>query len=184
MSRRRALIAGAVVLLAAAVGAIFWFEPHKLFIDDEVDEALPVAAGDASPSTTAPAGTATTTATTGPSAPAGPVELAAGAFVSHDHETTGRAVLLELPDGSRFLRFEDLRTDNGPDLKVYLSAASAGGDPDALDDDFLDLGTLKGNIGSQNYEIPADVDLSRFRSAVVWCRRFSVSFGAADLVPT
>jgi hypothetical protein len=47
----------------------------------------------------------------------------------------------------------------------------------------LDLGALKGNLGSSNYEIPANVDLSSFETAVIWCRRFSVGFGVAPLDP-
>ena len=51
------------------------------------------------------------------------------------------------------------------------------------DGEFVDLGGLKGNMGSSNYEIPDEVDLSKFKSAVVWCRRFSVGFAAAPLEP-
>ena len=65
---------------------------------------------------------------------------------------------------------------------MYLSTA----DPDApageFDDDFIDLGDLKGNIGPQNYEIPEDVDLSRYKTVVIWCVRFGVAFGAAELM--
>jgi hypothetical protein len=42
---------------------------------------------------------------------------------------------------------------------------------------------LSGNIGNQNYVIPADVDLDRYDSVVIWCRRFTTSFGVADLTP-
>ena len=65
---------------------------------------------------------------------------------------------------------------------MYLSTA----DPDApageFDDDFIDLGDLKGNIGPQNYEIPEGVDLSRYKTVVIWCVRFGVAFGAAELM--
>jgi hypothetical protein len=50
-------------------------------------------------------------------------------------------------------------------------------------DDIYDLGDLKGNIGNQEYLIPADVDVSGFDTALVWCRRFSVGFGEAPLEP-
>lgn len=46
---------------------------------------------------------------------------------------------------------------------------------------YLDLGTLKGNIGNQNYEIPPNVDLNEFHSISIWCARFHVNFGAAQL---
>jgi electron transfer DM13 len=64
---------------------------------------------------------------------------------------------------------------------VYLSAAPASGPGGSFDDHFVDLGDLKGNIGSQNYAIPAAVHLDRYRSVVVWCRRFGVPFAAAAL---
>ena len=83
--------------------------------------------------------------------------------------------------GRRYVRFEDFETSNGPALKVYLSAAPASGPGDGFDDRFVDLGDLKGNIGSQNYTIPAGVRLDRYRSVVVWCKRFSVPFAAAPL---
>jgi|SRR5581483_6796200 len=83
--------------------------------------------------------------------------------------------------GSRYLRFERFETSNGPDLHVYLSAAPAGGDGDAFDDSYVELGELKGNIGPQNYAIPTDLRLGDYRSAVVWCKRFSVAFAAAPL---
>ena len=83
--------------------------------------------------------------------------------------------------GRRYVRFEDFATSNGPALKVYLSAAPASGPGDSFDDRFVDLGDLKGNIGSQNYAIPGDVRLERYRSIVVWCARFHVAFAAAAL---
>ena len=75
----------------------------------------------------------------------------------------------------------DFATSNGPALKVYLSAAPASGPGGGFDEHFVDLGDLKGNIGSQNYAIPAEVRLDRYRSVVVWCKRFSVPFAAAAL---
>src|ERR687896_785037 len=110
-----------------------------------------------------------------------PKELAVGDFQSLEHTTTGRAVILELPDGRRLLRFEDLETSNGPDLKVYLSEIPAGDDELAYGQRFVDLGALKGNVGNQNYELPDSLDLERFQSAVIWCRRFAVGFAVAPL---
>jgi hypothetical protein len=94
-------------------------------------------------------------------------------------------VVLEAPSGRRFLRFEGFETSNGPDLVVYLSAKEPAGPDDwhGYDQDFVDLGALKGNVGSQNYEIPEGTDLDRYSTAVVWCRRFTVGFAAAPLAP-
>ena len=107
---------------------------------------------------------------------------ASGPFINRSHPTTGNAIVLGDGTGQRFLRFEDFRTDNGPDLNVYLSSAPQDAPAGQFDDDFIDLGDLKGNVGSQNYEIPRDVDLSRYSTVVIWCVRFSVIFGAAELV--
>jgi hypothetical protein len=48
---------------------------------------------------------------------------------------------------------------------------------------YVSLGTLKGNLGNQVYPIPARADLSKLTSISIWCDRFDVSFGAAELVP-
>lgn len=180
-TRRRVVVIGLLAVVLAAGGAIVWFQPQKLFIDERVDEALP----------TAPAATAARSTTDGdgtaPTRPAGQpasgerVTLAAGQFRTLGHTTSGRAAVLEVPDGRRFLRLEDLHTSNGPDLFVYLSTTAADGPRDRFDDDFVSLGRLKANQGNQNYELDAGVRLDRYRSAVIWCRRFTYAFGAAPL---
>ena len=133
------------------------------------DEAAPTES--AAPSTAAPA--------------AAPqiVTVAEGMFIPRGRYS-GEGTARVLNDGSeqRFLRFENFSTDNGPDLNVYLVNADAAADSGVLDDDVVDLGDLKGNIGDQNYEIPPDVDLSVYDTVVVWCVRFSTPFTAADLV--
>ena len=177
--KRRSIwgVAAAVVVASAIV--LFWFQPQKLFIDDRVDEAIPTAAGAASPGD----GTSPATALDqpAPARPAEPVELLRGEFVSLDHTTAGVARVLDTGDGKRFVRLEALDTDNGPDLYVYLSANRADGKESGFDDDYVSLGRLTGNKGDQNYELPADVDLSRYATVVIWCDRFDAAFGAADL---
>ena len=188
-SPRRIWILAAVIVVAGA--AIYWFGPWHLFIDRRVDEALPgvpaaeaVQPGDAAvpgvDANGAPAGGAETQAP----AEAAPeiVTLAEGSFRSLAHSTSGTAAIVELADGRRFVRFEDLDTDSGPDLRVYLSEAPASGEAGAIDDAVVDLGALKGNQGNQNYAIPEGVDLDEVMSVSVWCRRFSVGFGVAPLV--
>ncbi|MGH2721334.1 MAG: DM13 domain-containing protein, partial [Actinomycetota bacterium] len=111
------------------------------------------------------------------SAPAAAVRAA---FRSLEHRTTGEAVVLTLADGTRVLRFEGFETSNGPDLRVYLSAGSDDAHfGRAYGEDFVELGVLKGNVGDQNYTIPAGTDLSRYPNVVVWCKRFGVGFGVA-----
>lgn len=90
------------------------------------------------------------------------------------HKAEGIAKVINLADGRTFLRLENLKTTNGPDLYVYLSVGK-----DALD--IVNLGRLKGNIGNQNYEIPAGTDLSKYNTALIWCKAFSTLFGSAKL---
>lgn len=188
--------AGAVLI--AAVVVLSLFQPWKLFVDERVNEALPTAQATAAPATpttptsapatpTSPATPTTPTATPTPP-PAEPIVLAEGAFISHEHETTGTVRILEVADGQRVLRIEGLDTSNGPDLKVWLTDAPVleGQAGWYVFDDgaYVDLGVLKGNLGNSNYPIPADVDLADLTSLSIWCDRFSVSFGAAQLTQT
>jgi hypothetical protein len=160
MSRRRklAILLGVGALIAGA-GA-YWFEPWKLFVDARVSDEAPALSGEANVRI-----------------------LSEGAFRSLEHETTGTARIVELANGNRVLRFEDLVTSNGPQLVVMLSATPATESGWSAYDDgpYVILAPLKGNLGSQNYPIPADVDLGAYESAVVWCKRFSVGFGAASI---
>ncbi|GAU66519.1 hypothetical protein SSP35_03_01670 [Streptomyces sp. NBRC 110611] len=172
LSRRTVVPVLLVLVVAAGIG-LYLFQPWKAFTKNEVNEALPAA-----------------TAAASPSAPADPSrqqpnpskkELANGRFVTHEHATSGTARTVRLADGGHVLRLEDLKTSDGPDVRVYLSTREAGAVKAGLGDGAVELGKLKGNLGNQNYTVPAGTDLSKFRSAVLWCERFSVSFGAADL---
>ena len=109
--------------------------------------------------------------------PDGPGVVRRGSFVDVDafHRTSGAALVLQLGNGSRILRFEGFQTVNGPDLFVYLST-------DLEAQDFVNLGRLKGNLGDQNYPVPEDVDVDRYRYALIWCRAFTTLFGSATLV--
>jgi Electron transfer DM13 len=90
------------------------------------------------------------------------------------HKAEGIAKVIDLTDGRTFLRLENLKTTNGPDLYVYLSTGK-----DASD--IVNLGRLKGNIGNQNYEIPIGTDLSKYNTVLIWCKAFSTLFGSAQL---
>lgn len=104
------------------------------------------------------------------------VTIASGQFRGlNNYSVSGNAQVLGNGTDQRFLRFENFAADNGPDLKVYLRAANG---------DFISLGDLSGNIGNQNYEIPAGVDLSIYNSVEIWCERFSSGFGTASLSAT
>ena len=109
------------------------------------------------------------------------VTLVSGEFISRSHTTTGRVLVLNDGSEQRFLRFEDFRTDNGPDVNVWLSSAPPDAPARDFLDDWVDLGDIKGNVGAQNYEIPPSVDLDHYSTVVIWCVRFSVAFGTAGL---
>ncbi|MFI8520944.1 DM13 domain-containing protein [Streptomyces sp. NPDC085481] len=171
----------AVVLVGLGVG-LAWFQPWKLFVDETVREALPAA----------PAPTASAASTQSPAAPASaaptpaaPRTVASGELISHEHATSGTVKLVRLPDGTHTLRLENLDTSNGPDLRVWLTDApvkqgEAGWH--VFDDGrYLSLGKLKGNKGDQNYALPEGTDLTKYTSVSIWCDRFDVSFGAAEL---
>jgi hypothetical protein len=169
LRRRLTWIVVAAGMVVVVVGALV-FEPWKLFVDERVDEAPPAVAAGASG---------------GPST--GQVVLARGQLISHEHQSSGSVVVYRLADGSRVLRLEDLNTSNGPALHVWLSDAPVveGKAGWGVFDDgrYVDLGALKGNIGSSNYLIPPDVDLAALSSASIWCARFNVSFAATRLIP-
>ena len=105
-----------------------------------------------------------------------------GSFGPRSHPAEGAVVVLT--DGTQtVLRFDDsFATDNGPDLNVYLHTAGPDASVDDLVADFIDLGDLKGNIGAQNYAV-GHVDLDRYSTVSVWCVRFRVVFGTAQLMP-
>lgn len=181
------LVAGlAVALLAIGLAVL---KPWLLFVDVRVDEQIPTVAASAetakpSPSASPGAPSPPAGAPAGP-APAGPVQLAVGSLISHEHTTSGTVRILRQPSGDHVLTLENLDTSNGPDVHVWLSAADVvegtGGWFVAGGADHFDLGLIKGNQGNQVYAIPAGVDLKKYKSVDLWCVQFSVSFGAAQL---
>jgi len=113
---------------------------------------------------------------------AAPKALAMGHFHGVAHETEGVATVYQLSDGKRLLRLTGFKTSNGPEVQVYLVAANDATDSDTVKKaGFVSLGPLKGNVGDQNYDVPAEVDLSKYQAATIWCHRFGVNFGTAPL---
>lgn len=185
MSRRLGILIGVLVLLALPVA---WYLVSPLFINREVNEAFP---------TLSPQATATMSAAAAEpdvevedTMPEKAMEnmriLARGEFYDlGGHPGMGTATIYELADASRVLRLENFEVINGPQLHVWLVP------PDPVPDNvgreisgYFDLGPLKGNIGDQNYEIPADLDLDDYGSVVIWCVPFRVPFNAAPLSPS
>jgi hypothetical protein len=178
---KKKLTAGLSVVVLAVLGfGLVWFKPWALWVDETVREELPSAAATRTTTPTTPQQTPSTSA-----APAGPRTVASGELISHEHTTTGSVKLVRLEDGSHTLRLEGLETSNGPDLHVWLTDApvKAGEAGWHVFDDgkYVSLGKLKGNKGDQNYALPAGVDWSAYTSVSIWCDRFDVSFGAAEL---
>lgn len=169
--RRQTWVLGLVVL-----GGIGWyaFRPELLFVRKHVDEALP-AAGSAATLSQSTAGAS--------AAPA--AALLSGRFHSVAHETRGEATIHRLADSRVILRLADFTTSNGPDVRVYLvAAADAADDATVTRAGFVELGRLKGTDGDQNYDVPADLDLGKYRAVTIWCRRFGVNFATAPLTAT
>jgi len=162
MQKRRMIIG----LAAIGIVAIGWylFRPELLFVNTTVNEALPGASVTATASQQA--------------------ILSAGRFHSVAHETSGMATIHQFVDGKRLVRLSEFETSNGPDVRVYLVAAQDASDNDTVTRaGFIDLGTLKGNKGDQNYEVPSDVNLDKYGAVTIWCRRFGVNFATAPLTP-
>jgi hypothetical protein len=189
-SRRRTVALVLAPLAVIAVVAGLWaFQPWKAFTQSTIDEALPSVSAQPPPAGPvdsvepgAPASGTVPSASSVPAPPPAPAVLAEGAFVSQEHDTTGVAKVISLPDGSRVLRLENFSTSDGPDVHVWLAEQVAGAGWNSYDDGrYVKLGKIKATDGNQNYPIPADASLAGLRSVVIWCDRFNVAFGSAPL---
>ena len=105
--------------------------------------------------------------------------LGSGEFEPVRHGARGTASALRLDGGRRVLTLTGFDVANGPDLRLYLVAGPAATEGQVKD--LVDLGSLKGNVGDQQYDLPRSVDLDRHATVVVWCRAFSVLFARAPL---
>jgi len=116
------------------------------------------------------------------------VVLRSGAFHGGPHApadtASGSVRLFRLDNGRYELRLEnDFRTTEGPDLFIYLSAAEDPQDDNTVaESPFVDAGKLRSPTGSQKFLLPANFDPSKFKSVAIWCKRFGVLFGVAQLV--
>ena len=156
----RPVLGGLAVGAVIAGGSYYWFSVR----DDEVDEDVVTA------SAPAPAGE--------PQKSAKPVSvaLATGSFMGEDgHDGSGTATVIEQASGVRVLTFTDFDVDPGAAVEVWLTTG-----PNETSDR-VDLGDLKGNVGDQQYEVPADADLERYGTVVLYCTPFTVRIAVADL---
>jgi Electron transfer DM13 len=147
------------VLAIALFAAWYAFRPERLVVNHRMNEGFP--AGED---------------------PSSAQVLESGTFYGVVHPTAGTATIYRLGNGDRILRFTNFSTSNGPNVHVYLVAADDANDSATVKRaDSIDLGTIKGNIGDQNYALGTDLDLSKYRTVSIWCKRFAVNFGAAPL---
>jgi hypothetical protein len=149
-----------IIWIAVGVAALGfgWWTISPFFIDKKVSEELNIPAE---------------------SEGAQPVLALRGSFQGFDkvHYGSGNVSVIEVGD-KHIIRFEDnFNVANGPDLYVGL-----GKDGEYRKE--AQIAPLKGNIGSQNYELPAGLDLSQYDEVWIWCRAFSVGFAKAKLVPS
>jgi Electron transfer DM13 len=167
VSPRAVGIAGIV----ACVAALAWYLGSPLFIRTSADEPFPTV--------TPPTIAATNARGTAPPTAAVPATLASGelGYVDALHNGTGQILLVRTGE-SVVLRFEGVAITNAPDVHVYLSHEIGGKWAEATS---LYVGPLKATNGSFNYTVPAEANISLFRSVVVWCRQFAVLVTWADL---
>ncbi len=153
-----------VIATIAVLGLAGWaaFRPELLFVNKTVNEPLPAINAAAKSDT--------------------PSTLSTGSFRGIAHETKGTASVLRLADGKNILRLTDFKTSNGPDVHVYLVAANDANDNATVQSaGYIDLGSIKGNEGDQNYELPTNTDLNKYQAVTIWCARFHVNFATAPL---
>ncbi len=115
----------------------------------------------------------------------GPVAVATGSLMDGDdyHKGSGQVTLYRLEDGSHVVRLEDIEVTNGPDLHVILTPLpEVTNRNDVHAEGYLDLGQLKGNIGSQNYPLPPGHEPADELTVVIYCVPFRVVFATAPLV--
>jgi hypothetical protein len=151
-----------LVLIGVPALVVAWwaFRPEKLFINQKVSEAAPAALSSE------------------------PEPLYTGKLEGKIHQTSGRATIYKNKDGKEYLRFSDFTTSNGPDVHVVLVRAEDKALEQEIvkgDLEHVELGTLKGNQGDQNYDLPGNVDLNQYQAVAIYCERFHAIFGVARL---
>ena len=157
LRRKWVLIAVGFPILVAAWWA---FRPEKLWINQKVSEQAPF------------------------SSSSDPQPLYTGRLEGKAHQTSGRATIYKASDGTHYLRLTDFTTSNGPDVHVLLVRNDDSGLTEEIVKGHLDsveLGSLKGNQGDQNYDLPASVDLTKYNAVTIYCERFHAVFGVARL---
>jgi hypothetical protein len=167
MSTTAKILIGLAVVVVAGVG---YYGISPLFNNIKADDPLPPGATSGAPMPGAVASTTEMSAAASvPMVGEVPV-LVAGTFA---HPASGTVRLVQA-EGKTYVRYENFKTINGPDIFVYLAT-----DEDASD--FVNLGVVKATEGNVNYEVPPGTDLAKYHYVLTWCRQFSVLFNSANL---
>ncbi|MFT5885447.1 MAG: hypothetical protein ACI9IP_001907 [Arcticibacterium sp.] len=95
-----------------------------------------------------------------------------GKFKDGAHPTSGTATIIDL-EGVKKLNLVNFKTDNGPDVRVYLAE-------DLRAKNFIEISKDVQN-GTVTYNIPAEADLDKQKYVLIWCKLFKVNFGSAEL---
>ena len=161
------IVIGVIVLGIA--GFAYW-AISPLFRNIKANDVLPSSAT-AQPITHQGSATNPTTTTSSTHAPT--ESNAASVTGTPGHPASGTVRIVE-SDGKRYVRYENFKTINGPDIFVYLSR-----DKDAKD--FVSLGKVRATEGNINYEIPANIDPRDYPYVLTWCKTFSVLFNSAKV---
>lgn len=113
-----------------------------------------------------------------PATPAGPVRLGTGTFQGLDnHAGRGTVSLVEQPDGSQVVLFEDFEVERGPDYHVYLVAGQDVFDASAG----VSVGALQGNVGDQQYPVPDELVGEQPLTVLIWCRAFDTNIAGTTV---
>jgi hypothetical protein len=179
MTRGRILLLGIIGLIVVVAATSPLWLPY--FTTVEVNEEFPiVTTEEAVTASDTDAESETTDETSEDEAEA--VALRSGTWIELDpvHGAEGSATIYQLGD-ERVVRLDQFRVTNGPDLYVVLAKNVPTGILGGVGEDYINLGALKGNVGSQNYTIPAEVNIDEYGSVVIYCLQFNVVFSSAAL---
>jgi hypothetical protein len=167
------VLARAAVLTVIAIAAVVVLVVPTLR-DKKVVEAFPMPKVEATSGADAKADVETPTSTAPSTEPA---RIASGPLRGIDHDASGTASIYRRPDGSYVVGLEDIDIEPGPDYQVYVVRGSDREEPG----DGTHLSGLRGNQGTQYYEVPADAgEVGEGWTVLVWCRAFGVPVANAS----
>lgn len=160
-----------IALVATVTVGVAWYGLSPLLRNTVVNDALPESVLPVTPSQEMPQTIMVGEPNPNNSAPVLSPTIPVVATAAHPASGTVRVV----KNGDEtIVRYENYKTINGPDLRVYLAT-------DLKATSYVDLGKIKGTEGNINYTVPADVNVVDYRYVLTWCEDFSVLFNSADL---